>query len=140
MLSPWHECAPTQWHHGPLAASAVAPILPVVLVVLGVATGCGASPDAVDDGSGDDPISTVEPTPSAPADASTPSTFSVDVWADNWMAVYVDGELIGEDSVSITTERSFNAETFTFEAAYPFTIAIEAKDFKETDSGIELHR
>jgi len=53
------------------------------------------------------------------------------------MAVYVDGVLIGEDSVSITTERSFNAETFTFEATYPFTLAIEAKDFKETDSGIE---
>ncbi len=37
----------------------------------------------------------------------------------------------------ITTERSFNAETFTFEATYPLTIGIEAKDFKETDSGIE---
>ena len=59
------------------------------------------------------------------------------MWADNWMAVYVNGELIGEDSVPITTERSFNSETFTFEATYPFTIAIEAKDFKETDSGIE---
>lgn len=65
------------------------------------------------------------------------STFEIDVWADNWMAVYVDGELIGEDSVSITTERSFNKETFSFEATKPFTIAIEAKDFKETDSGIE---
>ena len=63
--------------------------------------------------------------------------FRIEVWADNWMAVYVDGVLIGEDSVSITTERSFNAEMFTFEATYPFTIAIEAKDFKETDSGIE---
>ncbi len=47
------------------------------------------------------------------------------------------GSSSGEDSVPITTERSFNAETFTFEATYPFTIAIEAKDFKETDSGIE---
>ncbi len=65
------------------------------------------------------------------------STFQIDVWADNWMAVYVDGSLIGEDSVPITTERSFNAESFTFEAAYPFTLAIEAKDFKETDSGLE---
>ncbi|MBG7605051.1 MAG: hypothetical protein IZT58_10500 [Actinobacteria bacterium] len=37
----------------------------------------------------------------------------------------------------ITTERSFNAETFTFEASTPFTIAIETKDFKETDSGLE---
>ena len=65
------------------------------------------------------------------------STFQIDIWADNWMAVYVDGELVGEDSVSITTERSFNAEVFTFEATYPFTLAIEAKDFKETDSGLE---
>jgi len=65
------------------------------------------------------------------------SSFVIEVWADNWMAVYVNGELIGEDSVSITTERSFNAETFTFEATYPFTLAIEAKDFKETDSGLE---
>ncbi len=65
------------------------------------------------------------------------STFQIEVWADNWMAVYVNGELVGEDSVSITTERSFNAETFTFKAAYPFTVAIEAKDFKETDSGLE---
>lgn len=65
------------------------------------------------------------------------STFQIEVWADNWMAVYIDGELVGEDSVSITTERSFNAEVFTFEATYPFTVAIEAKDFKETDSGLE---
>jgi len=65
------------------------------------------------------------------------STFTVEVWADNWMAVYVDGELIGQDAVSITTERSFNAEAFTFEASYPFTIGIEAKDFMETSSGIE---
>jgi hypothetical protein len=64
-------------------------------------------------------------------------TFMVEVWADNWMAFHVNGELVAEDSVSITTERSFNAEVFTFEAVRPFTIAIEAKDFKETDSGIE---
>ena len=70
-------------------------------------------------------------------EAGVSSSYQVEVWADNWMAVYVDGELIGEDSVPITTERSFNSETFTFEASLPFTVAIEAKDFKETDSGIE---
>ncbi|MDI9888092.1 hypothetical protein QMZ92_27915 [Streptomyces sp. HNM0645] len=37
----------------------------------------------------------------------------------------------------ITTERSFNSETFTFTATAPFTVAIEAKDYKETDSGLE---
>lgn len=69
--------------------------------------------------------------------AGVTETFMVEVWADNWMAFYVNGELVAEDSVSITTERSFNSEVFTFEASRPFTIAIEAKDFKETDSGLE---
>jgi hypothetical protein len=65
------------------------------------------------------------------------SEFVAEVWADNWFSLWVNGELVGEDSVPITTERSFNAETIAFEASYPLTIAIEAKDFKETDSGIE---
>lgn len=64
-------------------------------------------------------------------------SITAEVWADNWFALWVNGELVGEDSVPITTERSFNAETFVFEATFPLTIAIEAKDFKETDSGIE---
>ena len=63
--------------------------------------------------------------------------FTVHIWADNWMAVYVNGSKVGEDSVAITTERSFNAETFTFTASYPFVVGIEAKDFMETDSGLE---
>ena len=88
------------------------------------------------------PVETSDPAltePGAEIDSgsSETSSFEIEVWADNWMAVYVDGELIGEDSVPITTERSFNAETFTFDASLPFTIAVEAKDFKETDSGIE---
>ena len=60
-----------------------------------------------------------------------------EVWADNWFALYVNGELVGEDSTPITTERSFNAETIVFTATYPLTIGIEAKDFKETNSGLE---
>ena len=77
-----------------------------------------------------------------PIDASTEemtetTSFTAEVWADNWFALYANGELVGEDSVPITTERSFNAETIAFEAAYPLTLAVEAKDFKETDSGIE---
>ncbi len=78
----------------------------------------------------------VEPTSDDVSEPS-PSSFRIDVWADNWMAVYVDGVLVGEDSVPITTERSFNSESFVFDASTPFTLAIEAKDFKETDSGLE---
>ena len=62
---------------------------------------------------------------------------TADIWVDNWFTVYANGEVVMEDPVSITTERSFNAETATFPAELPVVIAIEAKDFKENDSGLE---
>jgi hypothetical protein len=80
------------------------------------------------------PVATTAPKPTT---TGTPVTFRAEVWADNWFAMSVNGVLVGEDSVPITTEKSFNAETFTFTAAYPLTIAIEAKDFKQNDSGLE---
>ncbi|MGR3713745.1 MAG: PEBP family protein [Shimia sp.] len=64
-------------------------------------------------------------------------TFAVDVWADNWFEMRVDGVQVAEDSVSITTERSFNAESFSFEAERPFVVGLVAKDFKENDTGLE---
>ena len=87
-------------------------------------------PPAEDSAETSEAASEAEPTGSS-------STFTAEVWADNWFAMYANGDLVGEDSVPITTERSFNAERFSFDAGYPLTIAIEAKDFKETDSGIE---
>ena len=81
-------------------------------------------------------VTEAEPT-STVAASSQISTFTAEVWADNWFSLYVNGEIVGEDSVPITTERSFNAETITFEATYPLTIAIMTKDFKETNSGLE---
>lgn len=64
-------------------------------------------------------------------------TLSADVWADNWFSLNVNGEQVAEDSVSITTERSFNAESFTFTAERPFVLGLVAKDFKENDTGLE---
>jgi len=64
-------------------------------------------------------------------------TFSADVWADNWFEMRIDGAQVAEDSVSITTERSFNAESFQFEAERPFVIGVVGKDFKENDTGLE---
>ena len=58
---------------------------------------------------------------------------SIDIWVDNWFAVYADGALVLEDPVSITTERSFNAGSATFSVDLPTVIAIEAKDFKENE-------
>ncbi|MCL1692742.1 MAG: PEBP family protein [Actinomycetia bacterium] len=115
--------------------------LPIVLVLLLAA--CSSTGSETSDT--ETPTATAESTTSATEvsenltdeAASSGSGFVAEVWADNWFALYVNGELVGEDSVPITTERSFNAETIMFEADYPLTIAIEAKDFKETDSGIE---
>ncbi|MFW2589882.1 PEBP family protein [Sagittula sp. SSi028] len=69
--------------------------------------------------------------------AAQAETFSADVWADNWFEMHIDGEVVATDSVPITTERSFNKESFTFEAERPFTIGLIAKDFKENDTGLE---
>ena len=71
------------------------------------------------------------------ATATHAETFSADVWADNWFEMRINGVQVAEDSVSITTERSFNSESFTFEAQRPFTIGLVAKDFKENDTGLE---
>jgi hypothetical protein len=74
---------------------------------------------------------------SFPTAPTAPSTFTAEVWADNWFSLYVNGTFVGEDSVPITTERSFNSDTITFTASYPLTIAMVTKDFKENDTGLE---
>lgn len=63
--------------------------------------------------------------------------FRADAWADNWFSLAVNGQPVAEDSVPITTERSFNKESFTFEARYPLVLAFVLKDFKQDDSGLE---
>jgi phosphatidylethanolamine-binding protein (PEBP) family uncharacterized protein len=74
-----------------------------------------------------------------PAQASTVKTvsFQAEVWVDNWFALYVNGKLVGQDSVPITTERSFNSEKIKFTASYPFTVGLLVKDFTENASGLE---
>lgn len=82
-----------------------------------------------------------QPSSAASANSSTVKSkqveFVAEVWADNWFALYVNGKLVGQDSVPITTERSFNAETIMFTAAYPLTVGIVAKDFTQDGSGLE---
>lgn len=84
------------------------------------------------------PASSTEPSTTVGTTTDTsPVTFTAKVWADNWFSLYVNGEKVGEDSVPITTVRSFNAETITFTASYPLTIALVSKDYVEGDSGLE---
>ena len=70
---------------------------------------------------------------------NSPGALSIkgEVWADNWFAFYLGERLIIEDSTPITTERSFNAETFVFNAEYPLQLNVVAKDFKQDDTGLE---
>ena len=94
--------------------------LTAVLAVSLAAMGCAPLSDAAAQGS-----------------AATTVTIKAEVWADNWFALYNGDTLIGEDSVPITTERSFNSETFTFVASYPLHLNIVAKDYKANDTGLE---
>jgi hypothetical protein len=63
--------------------------------------------------------------------------FKLEAWADNWFSVSLGETLLVEDSVSITTERSFNAEVFSFDATYPMTLNFVLKDYKANDTGLE---
>ena len=96
-----------------------------------LAGGCSTGEDAANDSASTAPSADSTPQQEAPRQ------FTADVWADNWFSLYVNGNLVGEDAVPITTERSFNAERISFEATYPLTIAVVAKDFKENDTGLE---
>ena len=75
--------------------------------------------------------------PSTTVMKSAQSSFTAEVWADNWFSLYINGKLVGQDSVAITTEKSFNSDRITFTASYPFTIAMVTKDFKQNDTGLE---
>lgn len=76
------------------------------------------------------------PSPTSPTTAGT-VRFRGDVWADNWFALYLGDRKVAEDSVPITTERSFNAETFTFEGTYPLELNIVVRDYIQDDTGLE---
>jgi len=74
---------------------------------------------------------------SEPSTVPVEAAYRAEVWADNWFAMYIGDELVKEDSVPITTERSFNAERFGFDAQPGTVLSFVLKDFKQTDSGLE---
>ena len=87
---------------------------------------------------------TVRSLPSNNANSAKPATTNTktinvkaELWADNWFALYLDNKLIKEDSVPITTERSFNAESVTFPATYPMHFNVVLKDYIQNDTGLE---
>jgi phosphatidylethanolamine-binding protein (PEBP) family uncharacterized protein len=82
------------------------------------------------------PLTTLA-TPPINAATTKSTSFQAEVWVDNWFALYINGKKVGEDSVPITTTKSFNSEKIKFTASYPFTVGIIAKDYTENSSGLE---
>jgi len=76
-------------------------------------------------------------TPATSAPATATHRLRADVWADNWFALSVNGVEVGTDREPLTQERSFNSETFTFTATFPLVVALVAKDYIASDSGLE---
>ena len=114
----------------------------VAVILLSVAlplAACGAG------GGTSEPVGTVATSASestatseqTSSSAGLESRFLAEVWADNWFSLWVNGTQVGEDSVPITTERSFNADVIRFTADYPLTIAMVTKDYIEDESGLE---
>jgi hypothetical protein len=68
---------------------------------------------------------------------TTSGRFRADAWADNWFSLSLGETQIIEDSVSITTERSFNKESFSFDGVYPLVLNWVLKEYKKNDSGLE---
>lgn len=114
----------------------------LILLIVILAACRNAPPPPPPTGNTDIPQSPTSAPASATNSSSTVDTadtisIKAEVWADNWFAFYLGDTLIKEDSVPITTERSFNAETFTFDATYPISLNFVVKDFKENDTGLE---
>jgi hypothetical protein len=94
---------------------------------------CGAVTCACSGDGGTSPSSTATPVVST----ATGARLRAEVWADNWFAFYVGERKVAEDSVPITVERSFNAETFTFDAAFPLVMNLVIRDYIQDDTGLE---
>lgn len=61
-------------------------------------------------------------------------TLHVNVYADNWFAMFINGELVAVDSIKFTPHNVMN---FDILPEYPMTIAIIAKDNADPKTGLE---
>ena len=75
---------------------------------------------------GPDPKGLIKPTMA--------DTVHVDVYADNWFAMFINGELVAVDSIKFTPH---NVMSFDILPEYPMTIAIIAKDNADPKTGLE---
>jgi hypothetical protein len=65
---------------------------------------------------------------------SMADTVHVDVYADNWFAMFINGELVAVDSIKFTPH---NVQSYDILPEYPMTIAVIAKDNADWKTGME---
>ena len=122
----------------PTAAITATPTAVITVTTPVTTTPTASAPAVATNTSAVTTATTATPTNSVtPLIAATSKTFKAQVWADNWFSLYLGDVYMGEDSVPITTERSFNAETLSFSASYPFELNFIIKDYKQNDTGLE---
>ncbi len=111
----------------------------ILFVALLLLTACGRPPAPPrPDESASAKFETSAPQPASNVtSASGTIKIKAEVWTDNWFAFYLGDTLIKEDSVPITTERSFNKEVFTFDGTYPLQLNFIVKDYMKNDTGLE---
>ncbi len=63
-----------------------------------------------------------------------PTPVKLNVYADNWFKLYVNGELIAVDSIAFVPHNVISVDVIE---TYPMTIAVLAKDFADPDTGLE---
>lgn len=61
-------------------------------------------------------------------------TIKVNIYADNWFMLYINGELVAVDSISFVPHNVISVDILP---SYPMTIAVMAKDNFDPKSGME---
>jgi phosphatidylethanolamine-binding protein (PEBP) family uncharacterized protein len=83
------------------------------------------------------PSAAAEPKKGGPPGLVKPSiadTIKLNVYADNWFMLYVNGRLVAVDSIQFTPH---NVVSVDFLPEYPMTIAVLAKDNADPKTGME---
>lgn len=63
-----------------------------------------------------------------------PTPVKLNVYADNWFKLYINGKLIAVDSIDFVPHNVISVDVIE---QYPMTIAVLAKDFADPETGLE---
>ena len=63
-----------------------------------------------------------------------PTPVKLNVYADNWFKLYINGKLIAVDSIDFVPHNIISVDVVE---QYPMTIAVLAKDFADPETGME---